>query len=101
MTEFLRGFLKNGEILNTESKLLYADYYIVFYQYATGQTDFTEFSAYMNNRWYDSNEAMYWYDSHKKKEDVYTGYWCWLAAALMKIRKATCKDVSYVPVDLI
>ncbi|MCC8051410.1 MAG: DUF1910 domain-containing protein [Clostridiales bacterium] len=101
LTEILCEYLGKERDQATESKLLYTDYYTPFYQYATGKSDLVDFSTYISNEWYDSNKDMYWYDSHKKKEDVYAGYWCWLAAALMKIRNAPSEIVKYVPLELI
>lgn len=82
--------------------LCYPQYYQAFYDYITGKTDIEEFSKYLSVTWYDSSKEFSWYDSHKSKENVYVGYWCWLAAACIILRKEkSIYNIPYIPYDLL
>jgi hypothetical protein len=61
-------------------------------------------AEYIKNTWYASNKDSAWYDSHKSREDIYVGYWCFeglaLAVALgLETRKLS--GIEYIPDDLI
>ncbi len=83
-------------------ELRFKEYYGSFCDYLDGIIDVRQFERYMNEEWYKSSEGMYWYDSHKSGEDIYTGYWSWLAAACLKVKKeVTHGTVQYIPYDVI
>jgi hypothetical protein len=59
---------------------------------------------YIKNNWYASNKESAWYDSHKSKEDVYVGYWCFEGLALSVALGLDVKKLigmNYIPDDLI
>lgn len=87
---------------NVEKELRFKEYYGQFCNYLEGFIGLIEFEKYMNEEWYKSSEGMYWYDSHKSTEDVYTGYWSWLAAACLKVKKeGEHGTVQFIPYDVI
>lgn len=100
----LAGFLESdikGVSDKLDGTLLFEGYFRPFYQYAVGEMNIEEFLLYMTEVWYGTNSDMSWYDAHKSKQDVYVGYWSWLAAALIKVKGDIAKDAAYIPVALI
>lgn len=78
--------------------LRYPNYYQPFYDYISGKTGKDAFMNYMSSAWYPSSEEFAWFDADKSKEDIYVGYWCWIAAACLKLRKEeTSSDASFIP----
>lgn len=61
-------------------------YYSVFADYCKGSLTFAELMDYVTNKWYLSSLGFYWFDSHLKDFDVYTGYWCYIASAVIRIK---------------
>ncbi|MFV0381508.1 MAG: PoNe immunity protein domain-containing protein [Breznakia sp.] len=56
------------------------------------------------DRWYKLHEDSAWYDSHKSKENIYTGYWSYEAGAIVKILNLNdeeLKQQQYYPYDLV
>ena len=60
-----------------------------------------EFLNYVNNNWYDDSKDRYWYDSHNSSENTYTGYWCWVGAAVAQIKNIDTNGSKYIPSELI
>ena len=60
-----------------------------------------EFINYIETKWYDDSKERYWYNSHNSSEDVYTGYWCWVGAAIAQIKGIDVSDSKYIPYELI
>jgi hypothetical protein len=61
-------------------------------------------AGYIKNDWYTLNEESAWYDSHKSKEDIYVGYWCFEGLALavaLGLETNKLKGLKYIPYDLI
>ncbi|MEY8356764.1 PoNe immunity protein domain-containing protein [Lachnospiraceae bacterium 54-53] len=104
---FLKGMIKNKPVYSGEVKLIYPEQYELFLEILSD----SDLSAaeekvvrFIEHQWYPLNKDMAWFDSHKNPNDVYSGYWCWLAAAIIKIKKmdkgkfVSCK---YIPLDLL
>lgn len=83
------------------SNLKYPDYYQAFADFLDGAISTSDFLNYVADEWYDSSVDMAWYNRHLSKEDIYVGYWCWLAAAVLKIKECALSCIKYVPSDLI
>lgn len=82
--------------------LKYPDYYQIFLDYLTDKIGNDEFNDYIKEKWYMSSADFAWYDSHKDNNDIYVGYWCWLAAACLKLKRiVNSKKNIYIPYDLI
>lgn len=96
----VEALLNDGKI--GTMPLLFEEYYSPFYKYLKKEKDISYLEAYMENSWYSNSSEFSWYDSDASKENVYVGYWCWIAAAVVKLRgdKVNNKN-NYLPVDLL
>ena len=59
---------------------------------------------YVNHRWYANCQDMPWFESHKSSENTYCGYWCWIAAAIAKMKHldiAFIRTCKYIPWELL
>lgn len=59
---------------------------------------------YLEKEWYKGHSDCGWYDTHKEKEDLYFGYWCFESAAIVKILElddSSFKNIKYYPYDLV
>ncbi|WP_435315578.1 PoNe immunity protein domain-containing protein [Cellulophaga fucicola] len=59
---------------------------------------------YLDKEWYKGHSDMGWYDSHKSEHNIYSGYWCWEAGALVKslgLDDSILKDQQYYPYDMV
>lgn len=56
-------------------------------------------------KWYGTYRGDYWHDLHTRENGrAYTGYWCWEAAAIVKIKgwdDTKLKDNEYYPYDAV
>lgn len=95
----LKNFIGGNRSVDTTS-LKYPDYYSPFYKYISNRMSFESFANYMNNNWYVSSKESYWYGSHLSDQNIYPGYWCWLAAAMLKAKETTYNSI-YIPSEII
>ncbi|OCG48415.1 hypothetical protein A9G35_01500 [Gilliamella sp. Choc5-1] len=72
------------------------------------QTDKTaaveRLKKYLQKEWYRGHSDTGWYDDHKSKWNIHTGYWCFESGALAKILgldDSTLKDQPYYPYDMV
>ncbi|WMY92293.1 PoNi-like cognate immunity protein [Snodgrassella communis] len=72
------------------------------------QTDKTaaleRLKKYLQKEWYRGHSDLGWYDGHKSKWNIHTGYWCFESGALAKILgldDSTLKDQPYYPYDMV
>ena len=62
---------------------------------------------YLEKEWYQNCKAYGWYDSHKltkKSQQIYSGYWCFEAGAIVKLLKwddSDFKKQQYYPYDFV
>ena len=97
----LKGYIL-GEKKEYDNLLLkYSDHYKLFCDFIDEKIEKSEFIEFMDNQWYDTCKDCSFYDSHKNDKKTYTGYWCWLAAAIIKMK--SIKDISgiYIPTEVI
>lgn len=66
--------------------LNYPEYYGVFKEYYLGNIGFNELMDYIDNKWYWSSKEFYWFQSHMREDDIYVGYWCYIASAVIRIK---------------
>lgn len=101
----LKEYIQTGKMTISNDNLKFENHYKVFWRYLKTDGDIStdDFIDYVNRKWYSSCKEMSWYDSHTNKENVYAGYWCWLAAALLKVKNVDLNgyDMEYIPVELI
>lgn len=63
-----------------------------------------ELKKFLEKKWYSSLKDTGYYNQHNRKFDVHCGYWCFVAAAIVKIKgldDSGFKDNPYYPKDLI
>ena len=100
LTDCLIGYLKTGfYVINQPVELRFPNAYSPFTDFLVDK-DIEQFIRFMDDSWYHLNQDAYWYDSHKNQENIYAGYWCWLAAAVLKMVGMTVEG-KYIPGDLI
>lgn len=101
LTRKMKDYILSGAYSTCKASLEYESHYQVFDEYLNGELDLKEFLKYMENGWYNSCTDFAFFDAHKNIENVYTGYWCWLAAAVLKMNAVTEVVSSYIPVELL
>jgi hypothetical protein len=103
-------FLIQGKKEHTSSikgNLLFKDPYakLVKVIQTDGEMDQVErMKTYLEKYWYKGHRDAGWYDSHKHKDDIYSGYWCFESGAVAKILgldDSSLKDVPYYPYDMV
>lgn len=60
--------------------------------------------SYLQKEWYKGHADTGWYDAHKSKWNIYTGYWSFESGALVKILgldDSSLKKQQYYPYDLV
>lgn len=83
--------------ISGESKQLsYKSNYEPFYKFLTDAISTDDFIRYINDEWYSACKDFYWYDSLKSDNETYVGYWCWLAAAILKVKNFTVENI-FIP----
>ncbi|MCR4750520.1 MAG: DUF1911 domain-containing protein, partial [Lachnospiraceae bacterium] len=98
LAKILYGYI-NGSNYELTGNLYEREYYSVFVDYCNEKLTFTDLMNYVSNRWYISSIGFYWFDSHKKDLDVYTGYWCYVASAVIRVKEDYGKitdEYSYI-----
>lgn len=76
-----------GVSVSAVGNLLYPDIYGAFYEYFIDKVNFKDMIKFVNTGWYHATGGMYWHDRHKKENNTYSGYWCYVASALIRIKK--------------
>ena len=96
---------KNGELQgDAASGLLLPKIYMSFATCLDGNLSAEELRFFVEHDWYDLNSDETWYNSHQESENSYCGYWCFLGAAIAKIRRfnpSSFTDATFFPVDLL
>lgn len=63
-----------------------------------------ELKSFLEKKWYSSLKDTGYYNQHKNPHNTYTGYWCFVAAAIVKIKgldDSSFKDNEYYPKDML
>lgn len=76
--------------------LIFKDNYGIFFEFLNDDMSKEDFIRYINDEWYTSCKDLYWYDSLNSNSDTYVGYWCWIAAAICKMKGLTIDNI-YIP----
>ena len=85
LTRLFRSYISQEELLFTGS-LCYPEYYGFIRDYCTDVLGLDELISYVNEKWYRSSMNFYWFDSHLRNDNTYTGYWCYVASAALRIK---------------
>ncbi|KZE38931.1 hypothetical protein AV656_08510 [Bhargavaea cecembensis] len=59
---------------------------------------------YLEKYWYTGHSDSGWYDSHKHRDPIYSGYWSFESEAVAKILElddSNLKDVPYYPYEMV
>lgn len=59
---------------------------------------------YLDKEWYKGHSDAGWYNSHKSKHNIYSGYWSFESGALVKILDlddSSLKEQQYYPYDIV
>lgn len=97
----VKAIVNHGNIKG-DKNLNFANYYQIFFYYLLGKKTLLDLVNYMTETWYETNADFSWYDADKSSENIYTGYWCWLAGACLKLKNENAgSGVPYIPSDLI
>ena len=75
-----------------------------FLQCLEGTSAPEELRNYIESGWYENSSDEAWYESDKRENDTYCGYWCLPGAAVVKILcwdAAKFKDINYFPINLL
>lgn len=86
------------------AKLAFPKIFQEFFQCVQGELDEEALKSYIDKKWYPSNRGEAWYDADKRSKGTYCGYWCFVGAAVAKIRGFGAEDFVdciYFPVDLL
>lgn len=101
----LKEYLVSGNVIISGNDLKYESYYKMFWEYLKADDEIStdKFINYINTEWYLSCKDLSWYDSHESKQNTYVGYWCWIAAALLKMKNENLRGykTEYIPVELL
>lgn len=99
----LKNYLMEKKIVKFDAQLEYETDSEIFVQYLNSDCEEKEVLEYIENNWYESNSEAPWYDSHNNNNDIYVGYWCWVGAAVLKIKEVSLivADCKYLPSDLL
>jgi Domain of unknown function (DUF1911)/Domain of unknown function (DUF1910) len=104
--DYLIGYMlksKNPEQLIPETVLLPAMYQKLVDITKLNKIDAEKGIAEYLNVWYTLHKYDPWYDTHKRQKG-FSGYWCWDAAAIVKIMgldDSSFKDNQYYPYDMV
>ena len=101
----------NDKLLDIYLKYLFPSYenkytdtiYSDLIEYASNN-NISALEIYLNKTWYKKHKSADWYDSDKSKYPVYTGYWAFDVAALVKIMSVDdneLKKCNYYPYDMV
>lgn len=89
---------------DNNTKLAFPKIFQEFFQCVQGELDVEALRSYIDKKWYPSNRGEAWYDADKRSKGTYCGYWCFVGAAVAKIRGFCAEDFVdcvYFPVDLL
>lgn len=59
---------------------------------------------YLQKKWYKGHSDMGWYNAHKSKFNIHTGYWSFESGAVAKILQlddSSLKEQQYYPYDMV
>lgn len=100
LVQIFKNYIKNNKIVISDFRLKY-DNYKKFLGYLTDKVDFPDFCDFIENTWYSTCSDLYWYNNLKSKQNTYTGYWCWIGAAVLKMKKIKTCELKFIPKDLL
>ncbi|MFJ5772507.1 PoNe immunity protein domain-containing protein [Psychrobacillus sp. NPDC093180] len=106
LIDFLLGHFNKewkGSTPNFKFKIPYQTFDSVI-NAANKEESLTHLKNYLSKDWYHGHQDTGWYDTHKSKKDIYSGYWSFESGAVAKILgldDQILKDVPYYPYDMV
>lgn len=100
--KFLYEFACNKTIIYV-NECMFSDIYLEFINVIKTKNE-DLLIKYMQDDWYHNNINTSWYDSHNLTSEVYCGYFCFIAVAIIKALNFDIKkfsNVRFLPIDLI
>lgn len=94
MNDRVVNMLLNNDNTNT---VFYPSEYNVFIDYLEDKIKSSELKKFISDDWYNNCKDLYWYNSHMSEEKIYSGYWCWIAGACLKLKNEVDISMDYVP----
>lgn len=61
-------------------------------------------SKFVRSEWYNNHKSCGWSGTHRRENGVYSGYWCWEAAAvtcIMDLDDSSYRNWKYYPKDVV
>lgn len=103
LMSFLLAYKVEGYKNNAEKVRFKKPYQAVKDIIEKGNNKENKLAEYLQTKWYNQNTEAGWYDTHKSKENTYSGYWSFETAAIVKILDLDAgklAGVEYYPEDL-
>lgn len=94
----LSVFIKTGKVTWDKNVSIIPEYNLLDDVFESNNRDMA-MRRYLE-RWYSNHIQCAWYDSHLKDTDTYCGYWCFEAAAIVKMLSMNSEDyngIQYYP----
>ncbi|SDD98225.1 protein of unknown function [Bhargavaea beijingensis] len=107
LLEFLIKGKEQGDKKNLSGELLYNRPYAKLADVIDNpdkEEQLKKLKLYLEKYWYTGHSDSGWYDSHKHRDPIYSGYWSFESGAVAKILKlddSSLKDVPYYPYDMV
>lgn len=100
----LLAAVRENEPADTDREILFPRQETVFLRCLQGEADQETLREYLQNCWYEDNQDAAWYGAEKRNDGTYCGCWCYLGAAIAKLRNFEpefFKYTAYFPVDML
>ncbi len=102
ITKMFEQYIQSKTLKPINGSVLFEKEYKIFYEYLLDKCNKEVFLNYVNKEWYSCCKNTSWFDNHKSVENIYNGYWCWIAASVCKIKEIKIESViQFLPSDLI
>lgn len=92
LTKLLNSYLSKKDYSLT-GNLCFPEYYGVYRDYCLDIISLDELISYVNEKWYNASRDLYWFNSHQRDDNTYTGYLNYVASAIIRM-KNDCVNVN-------
>lgn len=87
-----------------KGELLFPETSAVFMAFLLDECPIEDFRSFICDGWYPANQTESWYESDKREDKTYCGYWCFSGAAIAKMKGCHQEDfqgLRYFPVAML
>ena len=84
--------------------LLFPETSAVFMAFLLDECQIEDFRLFIRDGWYPANQTESWYESDKREDKTYCGYWCFSGAAIAKMKGRHQEDfqgLRYFPIAML